>query len=100
MNEFQQRCRTAVERVLRDHGHETGFESPDGSYLYGLVLSEGEPIEIYVYADGAGVKLARQWFVLESREYPSPEALIRASCVFLDGCLSGEHPVDAMRKAR
>lgn len=86
--------------MLRDHGHETAFSSPDGSYLYGAVLRDGGPLEIYVYPDGTGVKLARQWFVLESREYPSSEALVRASCVFLEGCLAGEHPVDAMRKAR
>ena len=56
--------------------------------------------KVFYDADGAGANVGRNWYVLESQDYPSLDALIETFCDFLRHCLAGHHPLNALEEAR
>ena len=105
MNAFQRECRDRIERVLAKHDLILGFTkqpAEDGAVLFlrGDVAHGGRHYKLFVYTDGAGANVGHNWYVLESQDYPTADALIETFCSFLDGCLEGQHPVTALQRAR
>lgn len=109
MNVFQRECRDRIERVLARHDLILGFTkqpatdpAADGAvmFLRGDLAHGGRHYKLFVYADGAGANVGHNWYVLQSQDYPTTDALIETFCTFLDGCLEGQHPVTALQRAR
>ncbi len=108
MNDFQQACRDAVDRVLAaagghahhdelDYREAAGAVNERSHYVRSLFRAPCGLVEIYAYVDEASAQIDGHWFVFDRRSHETDDALVAALAAFVSRVLAGDSPVDAIR---
>jgi hypothetical protein len=77
---FQEACLAETERLLRQTGVETTFESVRGEaevFLKAAFSYGQKALEVYIYEDEAGFYEDGEWLICESQDFDGDGALIR-----------------------
>lgn len=92
-NEFQVNCAQILEHKMQNFGMQFSkwdfVESPEESYYFG----ELKGVQVYVYADSAGIKTPQSSHMFDSANYKSESELMRAVVGKLTELTSGSGPV-------
>ena len=80
MNDFQEKCKTLVDRVLKKKGLRASFAEAGKNerYLVAQFRSPTQKYEVYIYENEAGLMVGNDWLICEQPDFVSADELIAA----------------------